>query len=147
MPLAVQLYVAADEDAEAIAAGEYAAPRHASLPLPGDLDGDDLAALNGLLGGCRIDPHLSVVDGELLAEGADVVVYRALPEFVERLAALEEGGCRAVATRWAEFLSEGEDEEGWWTLARAQRVLKRLSAFARRARRRDLPVLLASRGL
>src|SRR5207248_850358 len=99
---------------------------------------------NCLLAGCRIDSCLSVIDGELLAEGTDAAVYRALPEFVERLSALEEGSCRTVATRWADFLSQGEDEEGWWTQAKAQRVLRRLSALARLARSRDLPVLLAS---
>ncbi len=64
--------------------------------LPGDLDEDDLAALNCLLGGCPIDPGLSVVEDELLAEGADAAVYRVLPEFVERLSALEECSCQAV---------------------------------------------------
>src|SRR4051812_47452688 len=108
MPSTLQLYIASDEDAEVIAAGEYAAPPGSSLMLPGDLDEDHLAALNCLLAGCRIDPHRPAVDGELLAEGAGAVVYRTVPEFVERLAALEEGGCRAVATRWADILSGGE---------------------------------------
>ena len=143
MSSAVRLYIAPEEDAEAIAAGEYTAPQGCSVILPGDLDEDDLAALNCLLGGCRIDPDVSVADDELLAEGADAAVYRALPEFVERLSALEKCGCQTVATKWAGFLSEGEDEEGWWTQAKAQRVLRRLSAFARRARSLDLPILLA----
>src|SRR5438128_133782 len=111
MPFATQLYIASDEDAEAIADGEYAAPLGSSLVLPGDLDEDDLAALNCLLAGCRIDPLLSVVDDELLAEGPGAVVHRAISEFVERLAAHDEGGCRTVATQWADFLSEGEDEQ------------------------------------
>ncbi len=139
----LHLYSAPEEEAEAIAAGEYAAPKGSELLLPGDLDEGDLAALNCLLAGCRPDPDLSAVDGEVLAEGAEAVVYRALPEFVERLAALSRGSGETVAARWAAILSEGEDEEGWWTLAKAERVLDRLSAFARRARGRDVPVLLA----
>jgi hypothetical protein len=118
----LRLYVADEEDAEAIAAGEYDAPPGSSLLLPGDFDVDDLAALNCLLGGCRVDPGLSAAHGELLAEGAEAGVYRALPEFVDRLSALGEEGHREMANRWADFLSEGEDEEGWWTQARAERV-------------------------
>jgi hypothetical protein len=145
MPPVLQLYLASEDEAEAIAAGEYTAPQGSSLTLPGNLDADDLAALNCLLAGCRLDPDLSVVDDELLADGTDAAVYRALPEFVERLSALVGRDCRAEATRWAEFLSEREDGDGWWTEAKAQRLLQRLATFARRARIRDLPMLLSRR--
>ena len=144
MPSTLRLYIAEEDDAEAIAAGEYDAPPDSFLSLPGDLDEDDLAALKCLLGGCRVDPGVSAFDDEPLAEGAEAVVYRVLAEFVERLSVLAKGGCRTVARQWADFLSEGEDEEGWWTEAKAQRVLGRLSALACRARSRDLPMLLTS---
>jgi hypothetical protein len=144
MPSILVLYIAEEDDAGAIVTGEYAAAKDAELKLPEDFDKGALSALNCLLSGCRLDPQLPVTDGEVLAEGADTIVSRAIPEFVERLAALQDGSCQTMATRWADFLSDGEEEGGWWTLAKARRVLTRLSAFARRARTRDLPVLLAS---
>ncbi len=144
MPSTARLHIAAEDDAEAIAAGEYDPPPDSFLSLPGDIDEDDLAALNCLLGGCRVDPGAAAFDDEPLAEGAEAVVYRVLPEFVERLSVLANGGCRTVVSQWAAFLSEGEDEEGWWTEAKAQSALRRLSALACRARSRDLPMLLVS---
>jgi hypothetical protein len=144
MPSTLRLYIAEEDDAEVIAAGEYDVPPDSFLSLPGDIDEDDLSALSCLLGGCRVDPEVSACDDEPLAEGAEAVVYRVLPEFVERLSVLAKGGCRTVVSQWAAFLGEGEDEEGWWTEARAQRVLRRLSALACRARSRGVPMLLAT---
>lgn len=143
----LQLYIAPEEDADAIAAGEYVARKGASLHVPDDLGVDDLGigdivALDCLLLERNIDPEHYILESEPLAEAEDAVVYQAMPEFVERLSTLAADDDRLAVRRWVEFLNGGEDEEGAWKLDKVQHVIEHLGALARRARKRELPVLI-----
>ena len=148
----LQLYLASEDDADAIAAGEYVAPPGWSLRLPDDLGVDDLAALDRLfveshtnLGERHGDPGYSVLDDEAIAEWEDVAVYQVKSEFIERLSGWEEFGtdrCPDInLRRWTEFLNGG-DQDGVWTPEKTGRVARRLATLARRALKRELSLLI-----
>ena len=149
----LQLYLASEDDADAIAAGEYVAPPGWSMHLPDDLGVDDLAALDRLfieahdnLGERNGDPGHSVLGEESIAEWEDIAVYQAQPEFIERLSGCGEIGTPRcpdiVLRRWAAFLNGGEDQDGVWTPEKTGRVVQRLATLARRALNRELSLLI-----
>ncbi len=92
-----------------------------------DMDDEAMDALWALL---RTDDSPA---SELLFEDSDpddgsVSVWRVKPEFVQQLAAVGPADLRPLARRWAESESLSE-----WNTPGVEAVLKRMTAFARRA--------------
>jgi hypothetical protein len=125
----LKLFAAPEEDADAIAAGEYTPPPRFVLNLPDDLGVDDLGidelgVLDSLMFADRIDPGHSVLDEGPIAESEDAEVFLALPEFVDRLA---DQAWSLPLRRWTVYLNGGE-ADGAWTDEKAERVAQESSS-------------------